>query len=96
MNKKTVLARSDTATFEVIDGEAVVIDTESGAYYALNDTGTTFWQMLDGEQPIEAHAANMAKAYDVDVERVIADFVELADEMVAAELVTVVDTQDIG
>ena len=93
MDEKTVLARSDNATFEVIDGEAVVIDVESGAYYALNNTGTAFWQMLDGETPIEEHAASLAEAYDVNVEQVIGDFIELADEMAAAELVDVVDTR---
>lgn len=94
MDEKTILARSDDAAFEVVDGEAVVIDLDSGTYYTLNDTGTAFWQMLDGQKRIEEHAAGMAETYDVDVERIIADFIELADDMASAELVDVVDPEN--
>lgn len=91
MHADTVLARSDDATFEVVDNEAVVIHLDTGSYYSLNTIGTEFWKMLDSEATLAEHAAATAKKYDVDVQMVTDDFIELAEEMHAEGLVHVVE-----
>lgn len=89
MDAHTVLSRSEDATFEVVADEAVLIHLDTGTYYSLNDIGTEFWEMLDGEQSIREHAAVTADKYDVDVNRVIDDFIDLAEEMNDAGLVII-------
>lgn len=91
MDDSTVLARSDKATFEVVADEAILIHLDTGTYYSLNEVGTEFWEMLDGEKTIKEHATVTADKYDVDVQMVVDDFVELAREMVAEDLLDIIE-----
>jgi hypothetical protein len=86
----TVLKRSDEAAFEVVAGEAILIRLDTGTYFSLNKVGTEFWEMLDGEQSISDHAAVIANKYEVDVEMVQGDLLELAGKMAADDLVETV------
>ena len=87
MDAQTVLTRSDSATFEVVAGEAILIDMQTGTYFSLNKVGTEFWEMLDGRQTIAQHATVIANKYDVDVPMVVGDLLELAEKMGAEKLV---------
>lgn len=90
MDETTILKRSENATFEVVAGEAILIQLDTGTYFSLNKVGTEFWEMLDGEQTIGNHAAVIAEKYDVDTEVVKADLLELAGKMAADDLVATV------
>ncbi len=87
MDAQTILTRSDSATFEVVAGEAILIDMNTGSYFTLNKVGTEFWEMLDGRQTIAEHATVIANKYDVDVPMVVGDLLELAANMAAENLV---------
>lgn len=87
MDAQTILTRSDSATFEVVAGEAILIDMNTGSYFTLNKVGTEFWEMLDGRQTIAEHATVIANKYDVDVPMVVGDLLELAAHMAAENLV---------
>lgn len=43
--QRTVRPAAHVVT-EVLDGEAVLLNLESGRYYTLNPTGTRMWQLL--------------------------------------------------
>ncbi|HKZ85800.1 MAG TPA: PqqD family protein [Anaerolineae bacterium] len=60
MDATTRLKRSDNVTFQNIAGEAILIRLDTGTYFSLNKAGTEFWEMLDGQQTIEQHAAALA------------------------------------
>lgn len=64
MNEQTVLQRSDNVTFQAVAGEAILIHMLTGTYFSLNEVGTEFWERLDGQQPIVAHAAAIAAKYN--------------------------------
>jgi outer membrane protein assembly factor BamB len=53
---------------ETLDGEATIVDLESGTYYALNESGTFVWDELskgaDGDSIPDALAAR----YGIDAE----------------------------
>lgn len=70
--------------FDVLDGEVVVVDLDSGAYYILEGTGSLVWQMLAAGFRVPEIADAMLRHYDgerVAVERSVADFVsQLATE----------------
>jgi hypothetical protein len=44
----------------------------------LNDTGTMFWELLDGERTIADCARLIAAEYEVEADVVEADLLELA------------------
>ena len=60
MDKNSILQRAENVTFEVVADEAILIDINTGTYFSLNEVGTEFWEMLDGTQTIEQHAAVIA------------------------------------
>lgn len=81
------LRRNTNTTFQVVADEAILIHLNTGTYFSLNKVGTEFWQMLDGEQTIQAHAATLAAKYNVEAAMVAADLLELAEKMAADNLV---------
>ena len=87
MDSSTRLRRHANTTFQVVADEAILIYLNTGAYFSLNKVGTEFWQMLDGEQTIQAHATTLAAKYNVESATVAADLLELAEKMAADHLV---------
>lgn len=87
MNGQTILTRADSASFEVVAGEAILIDINTGTYFSLNSIGTEFWQLLDGSQSVAQHADTIATKYSVEPSMVEGDLLELAGKMAADNLV---------
>jgi hypothetical protein len=82
------LQRSPNATFQVVADEAILIHLQSGVYYSLNEVGTVFWQMLDGQLSLQDCAAKIAAEYDAPQEVILGDLDELAGELMKEGLVT--------
>ena len=80
INVTDILQRSPNATHQTVGEEAILIDLNSGSYYSLNDTGTMFWELIDGRRTIADCAAEIAGQYEVESEVVAADLLELAAE----------------
>src|SRR6267142_1374554 len=47
MNDKRFRINSPTVTHETIDGEAVIINLDSGNYYSLVEVGSLIWGLID-------------------------------------------------
>lgn len=76
--------------FETLDGEAVLLNLETGIYFTLNDTGTRIWELLgehDGD--LEEVRRTMLEEYEVEPEALDADLEELIAELEARRLVNV-------
>ena len=74
---------SDDVVFRELDGEAVVLNLESGTYFGLDEVGTRFWQLIEQNDRVDAALATLEQEYEVagdvlrgDVERLIASLVE--------------------
>jgi Coenzyme PQQ synthesis protein D (PqqD) len=68
------------------DGEAFLLDLESGVYFGLNPSGTIAWQALaDGRDPVDA----LAKARpDISREQHSRDWDALRAELLREKLIT--------
>jgi hypothetical protein len=69
------------AAGEVIDGEAIIINLETGIYYSLDRAGASIWQLLVSGCTSAEIAELLAPAHEVPVERVYADSERLAGEL---------------
>lgn len=47
-----------TVISETIDGEAIIINLDTGAYYSLRETGAAVWQLIDKARPVRRSAPN--------------------------------------
>jgi hypothetical protein len=83
----TRLQHSPNATFQVVADEAILIHLNTGVYYSLNDVGTSFWNMLDGQRSLGDCADAIAKEYDAPREIVLSDLIELAQDLKKEDLV---------
>jgi hypothetical protein len=55
--------------FRDLDGEAVLLELESGRYYGLNETGTRMWLLLQEHGSVETAFHTLLDEYDVAEER---------------------------
>lgn len=86
MDASTRLQRSPNATFQIVADEAILIHLQTGVYYSLNEVGTAFWNLLDGQRTLDDCAAQIAAEYNAPREVVLGDLTELADELKAEGL----------
>jgi hypothetical protein len=84
--------RSSRVTYEVIDGQAVLLDPDGVELLTLNRVGTLVWEALDGHHDAAELAGVLIDQLDgvtlVQLERDIRAFF---DEIVDARLVDVGD-----
>ncbi len=81
LDPSTRLQRSPNATFQIVADEAILIHLQTGVYYSLNEVGTAFWNLLDGQRTLDDCAAQIAAEYNAPREVVLGDLSELADEL---------------
>ncbi|MBI1879758.1 MAG: PqqD family protein [Chloroflexi bacterium] len=80
---------SPNAAHQTVGEEAILINLNTGSYYSLNDTGTMFWGLLDGQRTIADCAQLIAAEYDVEANVVEADLLELAADFKQEGLIVV-------
>lgn len=71
MNNQRFRVNTPTVTHETIDGEAVIINLDTGNYYSLVEAGSFIWSLLDkgasaGEVQNVVLQTYQADAHDVD------------------------------
>jgi hypothetical protein len=76
-----IVSVSPRALMRELDGEAVLLDLDSGMYYGLNAVATWIWNRtsLAGRLPFETLVADLVQEFDVGrpvAEREVAAFVE--------------------
>ena len=59
---------SDDAIFREMDGEAVILNLESGTYFGLDPVGTRIWQLLEQDGSLRVVFGRMRQEFDVEPE----------------------------
>lgn len=85
-NEKEVAAK-------VLDGEAIMINLTSGAYYSMDEVGGLIWEMIDARHSLGEIVAAVIARYDVSSEPVQRDVQRLAAQLVDENLVMVSDDE---
>ena len=87
MDAETRLQHSPNATFQIVADEAILIHLNTGVYYSLNDVGTSFWNLMDGQRTIAQCADAIAAEYSAPRDVVLQDLIELAADLNKEDLV---------
>lgn len=66
---------------ETVEGQTIILNTTSGAYFSLNPTGTFLWERLDGRSTLGDIASALAIACEIDVSITEPDVIELATDL---------------
>jgi hypothetical protein len=71
-----------------INGESVLLDLKSEAYFGLDATGTRIWQLIEEKDNLQKVFDIMLAEYEVDEELLRNDFSSLLTELSEAGLVS--------
>ncbi len=74
------------AHFRLVHDEAVLLDTRSDAYFALNPSGAVVWSVLADGRSEESAADDLAGQFAVTPETVRADVAAVIEELLARGL----------
>ena len=69
-----------------LDGEMVLLNLETGIYFGLDAVGTDMWRAIRESPTLGDALAAVRRQYDVDEATIRADFLQLADQLVAKGL----------
>lgn len=94
LKQQSILARSNRVSFEVIEGQVVLLHLDQGNYYYLNEVGTDFWLSLDGRMTIDQQAQLIGANYEALQAAVLQDLLALAQELVEKGLATLSQGRD--
>lgn len=71
---------------EVLEGEAVLLDTRSGHYYRLNRTGTRLWESLERDGRLSCALDSLLHDFDIDPVRLRRDVQSVLAELEVLQL----------
>lgn len=80
---------SDDVVFRELDGEAVLLDLQSGTYFGLDAVGTRIWQLIAEYGTLAAVFDRVVREFDVEREAARADLLELVSQLTARGLVEI-------
>jgi hypothetical protein len=92
MSRRMPLTLDDRATVpdgvvsRELDGEMVLLNLETGIYFGLDAVGTDMWRAIGESPTLGAALTAVRRQYAVDEATIRADFLQLADELVAKGL----------
>ena len=73
--------------FREVDGEAVILNLESGVYFGLDQVGTRIWQLIQEHGSLQKVFQTMCDEFDVRSDALERDLLGLMDELCAKGLV---------
>jgi hypothetical protein len=79
--------RAEQVLYRDLQGEVVLLDTESGSYLGLDETGSRIWHLLGEEMPLGGVVERLLEEYDVDRATCERDLLELVEELTGHGLV---------
>lgn len=82
--------RSDNVLGEVVEGELVLLNADSGEYFGLNRTGTRIWELLGELEELDRVQNALIQQYPVDAAVLRRDLESLVAELQRAGLLRAV------
>jgi hypothetical protein len=80
---------SDKALFRNVEGEAVLLGLNAGAYFGLDSVGTRIWELIAERGLLRDVLAGMVDEFEVEESQAQADLMRLVQELLAKDLVVV-------
>src|SRR5260370_42383877 len=76
----------DDVLFQELQGEAVLLNLNTGVYFGLDQIGTRIWQLLQNDGALSRVMEVILQEYDVPPDTLAQDLVELVSQMKQQDL----------
>lgn len=83
-----------TVSHETIDGEAVIINLDTGNYYSLTNAGSAIWNLIVACQSLNDICRSVSEAYDGDLNEIQTGVHELLSQLQAENLIVAMDSSN--
>jgi hypothetical protein len=80
---------NDEVLFQELEGEAVLLNLNSGIYFGLDPIGTLIWQLLGKQKQLSEIVDAIVADYEVSEERCKADVLSLLEDLQQNKLVEI-------
>ena len=75
--------------FRELEGEAVLLNLESGTYFGLDSVGTRIWQLIEQHGRLASVHDELVREFDVDADAASRDLLDLVGQLADRGLVEV-------
>lgn len=89
VTESTTVVATDEQLSTTIDGEAVILQLESGRYYGFNEVASRIWELVQEPRTIGEVRDEVLSTYDVSSDRCTQDVRSILSEMAAADLIEI-------
>lgn len=89
ISMQTRVAPAESVLFRDLDGEAVLLELESGTYFGLDEVGTRFWHVLTAHEQLGEALRALHEEFDVGIEPLRRDLCEFVKSLLARQLVRI-------
>src|SRR5688572_30693779 len=80
--------RDPSVAWRVIQGEAVMVLPSTGKVHTLNEVGTRFWELVDGNCSLAEIIGQLQDEFDASPEAIARDCRQFASELAERRLLT--------
>ena len=87
----TRLRLAEQVVTHALEDTLALLDVNTGVYYTIDGVGVLLGDMFGAGVTLRQVAQRICAEYDVEEEEVVADLIELADDLLAEGLVAVDD-----
>ena len=84
------IAVADDVLFRELDGEAVLLNLQTGIYFGLNAVATRMWQLIADERSLARVLDALSDEYDAEPRVLESDLLDLGRQLCANGLCEIV------
>jgi hypothetical protein len=89
ISKSSTISAAPGQVSSTVEGEAVILNMETGVYYGLNTVGAWVWEQLQSPKTVDELLKGLVSEFDVDEDRGEADLMALLEDLAGASLIEV-------
>jgi len=91
IDQETYVKRNSDVFANEIDGEAVMMNIQTGKYYGLDEVGSRIWELMEHKIQVKKIIEQLQKEYDVSEEQCKTDVINLLNDLKSNQLIEVKD-----
>ncbi|MCD0486920.1 PqqD family peptide modification chaperone [Pedobacter sp. MC2016-14] len=81
IEKTSIIQRGEDYIFNIVDGELVMMNINTGLYLSINETGKAIWEILTKPASVNLIINEIGKIYNVSPEQCEADVISFIADL---------------
>src|SRR5258708_37340957 len=91
IEQTSLIARMRDVKFDQLDDEFYAVDSKSGFFYNMNETGNRVWELISTPMSVDRLCARLQQEYRVDAATCLAQVTKILTQLREAGLIKVTD-----